>query len=169
MSDTDSERGSTAEDPGTSQGEPPEPAGPGHLRAETAHETAEPHGQDGRRRQRGGRWRAPAAVVLIVLGRALAPISVIGVWGANQVSTHTGRYIANIEPLIHEPPIQNALTGKVTTAITSHLDVTGYADQASAALTGGGHCPGSARRRRASLPRSLAASPGTRTLRCTRS
>jgi hypothetical protein len=66
------------------------------------------------------------AVVLIVLGCVLAPVAVIGVWTANQVSD-TGRYIANIEPLIHEPSIQNALTGKVTTAITSRLNVTGYA------------------------------------------
>jgi hypothetical protein len=76
-------------------------------------------------------------VVLIVLGCMLAPVAVIGVWTANQVSD-TSRYIANIEPLIHEPSIQNALTGKVTTAITSHLNVTGYVDQASAELTGRG-------------------------------
>ena len=132
MSDTGSGPGSKADDPGTSQAGQPAPgeqAGPEQFRAEAA----EPHdGQAGRRRRRG-RWRAPAAVVLIVLGCVLAPVAVIGVWTANQVSD-TNRYIANIEPLIHEPSIQNALTDKVTTAITSHLNVTGYAGQASAAL-----------------------------------
>jgi hypothetical protein len=55
------------------------------------------------------------------------------VWTANQVSD-TGRYIANIEPLIHEPAVQNALAGKVATAITSHLNVTGATGQAAAQL-----------------------------------
>jgi hypothetical protein len=62
---------------------------------------------------------------------------VVAVWTANQVSD-TSRYIANIEPLIHEPAVQNALTDKVTTAITSHLNVTGYATQAAALLTSKG-------------------------------
>ena len=75
--------------------------------------------------------------MLIVIGCVLAPVSVIAVWSANQVSD-TGRYIANIEPLIHEPPIQNALTDKVTTQITSHLNIAGYVDQASAVLAGRG-------------------------------
>jgi hypothetical protein len=72
-----------------------------------------------------------------VIGCVLAPVSVVAVWTANQVSD-TSRYIANIEPLIHEPAVQNALTDKVTTAITSHLNVTGYATQAAALLTSKG-------------------------------
>jgi hypothetical protein len=82
-------------------------------------------------------WRTPVASVLIVIGCLLAPISVLGVWGANEVS-NTGRYIANIEPLIHEPTVQNALTDKITTEITSHLNVTGYTNQAAALLTSKG-------------------------------
>jgi len=61
----------------------------------------------------------------------------VGVWTANQVSD-TNRYIANVEPLIHDPAIQNALTDKVTTAITSHLNVVGYTNQAAALLTSKG-------------------------------
>ncbi len=61
----------------------------------------------------------------------------LGVWTANQVSS-TSRYIANIEPLIHDPAIQNALTDKVTTEITSHLNVTGYTNQAAALLASKG-------------------------------
>ena len=85
------------------------------------------------RRRRIG-WRAPVATILIVLGCVLAPVAVLGVWSANQVSD-TSRYIANIEPLIHDPAIQNALTDKVTNQITSHLNVTGLTNQAAALLT----------------------------------
>ena len=85
-----------------------------------------------RRRRRPG-WRGPVATVLIVIGCILAPVSVVAVWTANQVSD-TSRYIANIEPLIHEPAVQNALTDKVSTAITSHLNVTGVTGQAATLL-----------------------------------
>jgi hypothetical protein len=85
------------------------------------------------RRRRIG-WRAPVATILIVLGCVLAPVAVLGVWSANQVSD-TSRYIANIEPLIHDPAVQRALTDKVTNEITSHLDVTGLTNQAAALLT----------------------------------
>jgi hypothetical protein len=84
------------------------------------------------RRRRVG-WRAPVATVLIVLGCLLAPIAVLGVWTANEVS-NTDRYVANIEPLIHEPAIQNALTDKITLQITDHLNVVGYANQAATSL-----------------------------------
>jgi hypothetical protein len=99
-------------------------------------EAAQFHNQaQGRRRRLG--WRAPLATVLIVLGCLLAPISGLGVWAANQVS-NTDRYVANIEPLIHEPAIQNALTDKITLQITSHLNVVSYANQAATALTSRG-------------------------------
>ena len=84
------------------------------------------------RRRRIG-WRAPVAIILIVLGCVLAPISVLAVWSANQVSD-TNRYIANIEPLVHNPAIQNALTDKITLQVTSHLNVTGITDQAATLL-----------------------------------
>jgi hypothetical protein len=87
-----------------------------------------------RRRVRRVGWRAPVATVLIVLGCLLAPVSVLGVWTANQVSD-TGRYVANVAPLIQEPAVQNALTDKVSAQITSHLDVTGLTKQAATALT----------------------------------
>lgn len=84
------------------------------------------------RRRRVG-WRAPLATVLILLGCVLAPVSVVGVWTATQVSD-TGRYVENMTPLIQSPPIQNALTDKLTNAITSNLDLSGYVNQASTAL-----------------------------------
>jgi hypothetical protein len=85
-----------------------------------------------KRRRRFG-WRAPVATLLILLGCVLAPVSVIGIWTANQVSD-TNRYVANMAPLIQSPPIQNALTDKITNAITSNLDLQGYVNQATGAL-----------------------------------
>jgi hypothetical protein len=102
------------------------------LRAEVAELRSRPGG----RRHRVS-WRTPVATVLIVLGCLLAPVSVVAVWSANQVSD-TNRYIANIEPLIHDPAVQGALTDKVTVAITSHLNIVGYTNQAASLLNSKG-------------------------------
>jgi hypothetical protein len=77
------------------------------------------------------------AAVLIVVGCVLAMVSVVAVWAASEVS-NTGRYVATMEPLIHDPAIQNALTDKITTEITTRLNVTGRADQAAAELSSRG-------------------------------
>jgi hypothetical protein len=82
-------------------------------------------------------WRAPVALILIVVGCLLAPVSVLAVWTANEVSS-TSRYVANVEPLVHDPAVQNALTDKITTEITTHLNVTAYTDQAASLLTSHG-------------------------------
>src|SRR5215831_15979111 len=98
---------------------------------DTSHdEQAEPERSARRHRMS---WRTPVSALLIVIGCVLAPVSVIAVWTANQVSD-TNRYVANIGPLIHERAVQNALTDKLTTAITDKLNVDGYTDQAAAAL-----------------------------------
>jgi hypothetical protein len=85
------------------------------------------------RNDRGGRWRTPAAATLITIGCLLALVSVLGVWAANQVS-NTDRYVANIAPLISEPPIQQALSAKITAEITSELNVRGIDANAAAEL-----------------------------------
>jgi hypothetical protein len=72
-----------------------------------------------------------------VIGCVLAPVSVLAVWAANEVS-NTGRYVATMEPLVHDPAIQNALTSKITTEITTRLNVTTRADQAAAELSSRG-------------------------------
>ena len=82
-------------------------------------------------------WRFPVALVFILVGCLLAPISVLAVWTANEVSS-TSRYVDNVEPLVHNPAVQNALTDKITTEITTHLNVTANTDQAAAALTSHG-------------------------------
>ena len=84
------------------------------------------------RRRRG--WRTPVAALLIILGCVLAPLSVVAVWTANQVSD-TSRYVANVEPLINDPAIQNALTDKLTSEIVTKIDVKRLTDQAAAELS----------------------------------
>jgi hypothetical protein len=83
---------------------------------------------------RHGRWRGPVATLAIVLGCVLAPVSVLGVWAANQVS-NTDRYVANVTPLISDPPVQAALSTKITSAITSQLDVNALVNQAAGQLS----------------------------------
>jgi len=97
-------------------------------------ERAEIHRQGtGTARRRRLTWRACLATLLIVLGCVLAPVAVLGVWAGNEVSD-TGRWVATVEPLIHDPAIQNVLTDKITKQITSQLNITGTIDQASAQL-----------------------------------
>ena len=77
------------------------------------------------------------ATVLIVIGCILAPISVIGIWTANQVSD-TNRYVENVSPLIHEPAIQAALTNKISAQIDAHLPIQTLTNQAADTLTSKG-------------------------------
>ena len=104
------------------------------LRAEVAALRSQEAGQ-ARRRHIG--WRTPVALVLIILGCVLAPVAVLGVWAGNEVS-NTGRWVATVEPLIHDPAIQNVLADKITTQITSQLNMTGTINQASSQLNSKG-------------------------------
>jgi len=96
-------------------------------------EVLELRGQAKVRRHRRPGWRGPVATLLIVLGCLLAPVSVLAVWTATQVSD-TSRYVENVTPLVHDPAVQNALTDKVTSAITTQLDVTAAVHDAASAL-----------------------------------
>jgi hypothetical protein len=87
----------------------------------------------GKARRRHMSWRTPVSLVLIIIGCILAPVAVIGVWAGNEVS-NTGRYVATVEPLIHDPAIQNVLADRITTQITSRLNITGTINQAAAQL-----------------------------------
>jgi hypothetical protein len=105
-----------------------------HLRDEVAQiHGGEDHPAAPARRKHNG-WRAPVSVVLIVIGCILAPLSVVAVWTANQVS-NTDRYVANLEPLVHDPAVQRALTDKITIEIESRLNVKGLTTQAATALS----------------------------------
>jgi hypothetical protein len=88
------------------------------------------------RRRRLG-WRGPVAVLLIVVGCIMAPISVLSVWTANQVS-NSDRYVANVAPLINEPAVQRALTDKISAAVSSQVDAKGVASRAATQLSSRG-------------------------------
>ena len=96
------------------------------------HKVTERHSSTAGKRRRFG-WRAPLATLLIVLGCVLAPLSVLGVWTANQVSD-TNQYVANVTPLIHDPAIQRALTDKITNTIVAEINVPARANQVAAQL-----------------------------------
>ena len=125
---------------GTNMGDGKAPAdlGPGSgedAELEAPHaEAAEPGDRPRKVHRRRRRWRTPVAVLLIILGCVLAPLSVVAVWTANQVSD-TSRYVANVEPLIKDPAIQNALTDKLTSEIVTKIDVKRLTDQAAAELS----------------------------------
>jgi hypothetical protein len=120
--DTSSRRGGDVLDPG-------ERAELERLRAEV---TGLRSGPPAPPRHRIG-WRTPVAVVLILLGCLLAPVSVLAVWTASQVSD-TSAYVTTMTPLISDPAIQHALTDKITHQISAKLDVAALAGQAASTL-----------------------------------
>jgi hypothetical protein len=85
-----------------------------------------------RTRRRVG-WRGPVASLLIVLGCVLAPLSLLAVWTATQIS-NTDSYVANVSPLITHPAVRNALTDRASKAITEQIDVRSVTKQAAAQL-----------------------------------
>ena len=120
------------------QGQVPAGEGPGPgERAEGQARKAEvagPHTRPRKAGRRGFSWRTPVAVLLITLGCILAPLSVLGVWTANEISD-TSTYVANVTPLIKDPAIQNALTNRLTNEIVAKINVKGRTDQAAAELS----------------------------------
>jgi hypothetical protein len=77
-------------------GEPgPAAANPGPSQKDERGEL--PGQQAGPARRRRFGWRTLVATILIVIGCLLAPVSVLAVWAANEVS-NTGRYVATMEP-----------------------------------------------------------------------
>ncbi len=82
-------------------------------------------------------WRTPVATVLIVLGCLLAPVCVLAVWTATQISD-TNAYVTTMTPLISDPAIQGTLTEKVTHQISTRIDVAAVTNQAANTLNARG-------------------------------
>jgi hypothetical protein len=78
-------------------------------------------------------WRWGLATALIVLGAALAPLAVTGVWLRSEVSD-TDRYVSTVAPLARDPALQRAVTDRVTTEVFQRLDVEALTNQAADAL-----------------------------------
>ena len=86
------------------------------------------------------RWRSVVAAVLIVLGCALAPVSLLAVWTHNEVSD-TDHFVETVGPLVGDPAVQEAVTNRVTTTVFQYIDVEGLAKEAIAALAAQGLPP----------------------------
>src|SRR5262245_53871483 len=83
--------------------------------------------------RRSGRWRAPVATVLIVLGALLAPLAVVARWAHSEVAD-TDRYVATITPLATDPAVQEAITNRITNEIFVRVDIQSLVAQAVDAL-----------------------------------
>jgi hypothetical protein len=94
------------------------------------------------------RWRTIVAVLLIVVGCVLVPLSAVAIWTRNQV-TNTDRYVATVTPLADDPAIQNAITDQITAQVFNYIDVQGLTNQAVDALAERGLTPALATQLRA--------------------
>jgi hypothetical protein len=70
---------------------------------------------------RAPRWRRILAVVLLVIGFILLPLSAIAVWSHNQL-TNTDRYVDTVSPLASNHDIQEAVARTAVQAIFSSAD-----------------------------------------------
>ena len=73
--------------------------------------------------------RRPGVVLLTTLGCLLSVLSLMTVWGRNQI-LETDRYLASVSPLASDPVIQDDVARKVSTAISSRLDAAALAEEA---------------------------------------
>jgi hypothetical protein len=113
------------------------------LRAENAAlraRIARPAAGAGAGRAVGQRWRTIVAVLLITVGCALAPLSVVAVWARNQI-TNTDRYVQTVSPLARDPAVQAAIADQITAQIFNYIDVQGLTVQAADALASRGLPP----------------------------
>jgi hypothetical protein len=97
-----------------------------------AREAAPPAPAEAPKPRRG--WRAPVAAILIVLACVLAPVSVVAVWTANEVS-NTDKYVANVSPLITQPTIRRALTDRISTSVSDQINVQGLTRELATELS----------------------------------
>lgn len=67
-----------------------------------------------------GRWAA--ALVLIVIGSLLVPVSILGVW-LDRTVTDTDRYVDTVAPLARDPEIQKAVAARLEAALFDKVDV----------------------------------------------
>ncbi|MFJ5836696.1 hypothetical protein ACIQGO_07980 [Streptomyces shenzhenensis] len=72
--------------------------------------------------RRRHRARSFLAVLLVVLGCALAPLGVLAAWSARTVGD-TDRYVDTVAPLAAEPAVRSAAATRVTDALMPHLDL----------------------------------------------
>ncbi|WP_436777503.1 hypothetical protein [Yinghuangia sp. YIM S09857] len=87
------------------------------------------------------RFRAAASALVLTLACLLALLSVVAVW-ADDVIEDTDTYVATVAPLAHDPAVQQAVTNRVTTALSSRIDMDAVTDALADTLTNNGLSPG---------------------------
>ena len=73
-------------------------------------------------RERRGRGRTVAAVVLVVVALLLAPVAVITAWARLQL-VDTDQFVATFAPLAEDPAVQVYIGDQVTAAIEEQVDI----------------------------------------------
>lgn len=71
---------------------------------------------------KGKRWQRVVAVILLVLGFILVPLSAVAIWTHNQL-TNTDRYVETVSPLAENHDIQQAVSTRVVNALFQNVDV----------------------------------------------
>jgi hypothetical protein len=90
--------------------------------------------------RRQGWWRPVLATVLIVILAVLTPLGVVARWAHNEVSD-TDRYVESVSSLATDPAVQRAVADRITTEITSRLEIEAVTQQAVEALSARGLPP----------------------------
>ena len=68
------------------------------------------------------RWKRVLAVVLLVIGFVLVPLSAVSIWSRNQL-LNTDRYVSTVSPLADNADIQKVVATKSVDALFSSVDV----------------------------------------------
>ncbi|HEY6425406.1 MAG TPA: hypothetical protein VIY28_19620 [Pseudonocardiaceae bacterium] len=105
------------------------------------------------------RWRSVFAIVLLVLGCVLVPVSLVAVWTHQQVS-NTDSFVQTVSPLASDPAVQAAVTDRVTTTVFQYVDVPGLANEAINELAAQGLKPEIAQRLHSLTPALVSAVTG---------
>jgi hypothetical protein len=131
MADDDTTPIPPEEEP-TVAAEPPTEAAPTAAQpAESPEETAaqpaaaatEPPAESPKKSHHGvPRWRRALAVVLLVIGFVLVPLSAVAIWSRNQL-LNTDRYVNTVSPLAGNADIQHVVATQAVDALFSSVDV----------------------------------------------
>ncbi len=84
-------------------------------------------------RTRTGWWRPVVVSLLVALLVVLTPLGVGARWAHDEVAD-TDRYVASVAPLASDPAVQRAVTDRITTEITSRLQLQAVTQEAVDAL-----------------------------------
>jgi len=75
------------------------------------------------------RRRTAGALVLLILGSVMLPVSVLTVWTRNQV-LDTDRYVETVAPLASDPVIQSTLANRISQKVSDEVDIKSLAQEA---------------------------------------